>query len=160
MSGYLARRQWGLMVAAVMLLADVASKGMILEHRFELPVSLVQGWLALVLAWNRGMSFSLLSGPDLWWGPCLLGGIALAVSAGIVHWLGERRDLAFQLGLGLILAGAVGNLLDRLQHGAVVDFILFYRGAWAFPAFNVADSCITVGVIVLLAESLWYKPNR
>jgi signal peptidase II len=148
------------MVAAVSLLADVASKGMILDHRFDLPVSLVQGWLALVLTFNRGMSFSLLNDASLWWGPWLLGGIAAAVSVALVQWMGERRDWMFQLGLGLILAGALGNLLDRLRFGQVVDFILFYRGNWAFPAFNVADSCITVGVVVLLLESLCYKPAK
>ncbi|MFZ2587933.1 MAG: signal peptidase II [Alphaproteobacteria bacterium] len=157
---YLFNRQTGLMIAALVLLLDAITKGWVLEHRFELPFSVVDGWLAMVLAWNRGMSFSLLNDAGHW-GPWVLGGIAVAASAWFVHWLGESKHILHQLGLGLIIGGAVGNLLDRIQHGAVVDFILFYHGEWAFPAFNVADSAISVGVVVLLAHALWYNtPNN
>lgn len=153
---YLAMRKQGLLVALLVLVLDVASKGYILAHAASLPWKVVDGLFALVLAWNRGMSFSLLNDAGQW-GPWLLGSVAVLACVWFVHWLGETRAWPHQVGLGLIIGGAVGNLLDRVQHGAVVDFLLVYYNDWYFPAFNVADSAITVGVVVLLAGSLWYN---
>ncbi len=148
MMHYLHIRQWGLMVAALTLLADVISKHIILDNRFSLPVSIIDGWFALVLAWNRGMSFSMLQ--DVAWGGFFLGTVAILACAWFIHWLGEKNAWFHQVGLGLIIGGALGNLLDRIVHGAVIDFLLVYHDGWFFPAFNVADSAITVGVICLL----------
>lgn len=157
---YILARRFGLTIAVMVWLVDAFTKSLVLQNKAELPVSVVDNWLALVLAWNRGMSFSLLSDPSKWWGPWLLGAVAVVACGVFIHWLGERagRYVWLQhMGLGLIIGGAIGNLADRVQHGAVVDFILFYHGSWAFPAFNVADSAISVGVVLLLAHGLWYN---
>lgn len=114
------------------------------------PVAVVPG-LNLMLAFNPGAAFSFLAGGGGWqrW---LLSGLAVLISAYLVHWLSgvPRRDRLQMAGLGLVLGGAIGNLIDRLYLGAVVDFIDVYYGDWHWPAFNLADSAITVGVGIIL----------
>lgn len=111
--------------------------------------------LNLTLVHNTGAAFSLLGQAGGWqrWLFILL---ATAVSVGIVAWLlktpAERPWIA--CALALILGGAAGNLWDRVVAGYVVDFIDFYYGAWHFPAFNVADSAITVGAAMILVDGL------
>ena len=111
--------------------------------------------LDLVLAYNTGAAFSLLATADGWqrW---LFIGIALLISAFIIHWL---RDLPpgtrwTPLALSLVLGGAVGNIVDRLRIGAVVDFIDVHVGDWHWPAFNVADSAICIGAVLLVLGSI------
>lgn len=105
----------------------------------------------LVLAYNPGAAFSFLSTAGGWqrW---LFIGLAVAISGFILHWLRDLpRDARwFPLALSLILGGAVGNVIDRVRIGAVVDFIDFHVGDWHWPAFNVADSAICVGAALLL----------
>lgn len=148
---YLEVRQLGLAVAAVLLLVDALTKLWALQTAAagKFPIILHDNVMALTLAFNRGMSFSFLA--DGKWAPIQLSVIAVVASAWFIHWLGESRDKLHQIGLGLILSGAVGNLIDRLQHGAVVDFLLpiWNREPW-FPAFNIADTCISAGLGVIL----------
>lgn len=113
----------------------------------------VTSFFMLVLAWNRGVSFSFLNGQGPWivWG---LSALALGVSVVLVGWMARARNRWSAMGLGLIAGGALGNAIDRLRFGAVTDFLYFHLGHWYFPAFNVADSAITVGAAVVLIESL------
>ena len=107
--------------------------------------------LDLVLAYNPGAAFSILSTAGGWqrW---LFIGIALAICVFILHWLRDlpRRARWLPLALSLILGGAIGNVVDRVRIGAVVDFIDFHVGTWHWPAFNVADAAICVGVALLV----------
>ena len=107
--------------------------------------------LDLVLAYNTGAAFSFLSTAGGWqrW---LFIGLALAICLFILHWLRDlpRRARWFPLALSLILGGAVGNVIDRVHIGAVVDFIDFHVGDWHWPAFNVADAAICVGAALLI----------
>jgi signal peptidase II len=148
---YLEPRKLGLAVALVLLAVDAATKWWALQTAAagKFPIILHDNVMALTLAFNRGMSFSFLA--DGRWAPIQLSVIAVVASAWFIHWLGESRDRWHQVGLGMILSGAVGNLIDRLQHGAVVDFLLpiWNREPW-FPAFNVADTCISAGLGVIL----------
>ena len=81
--------------------------------------------------------------------------IALGASAFIMHLLlRHAHQRMFSIALGLILGGAIGNVIDRLIHGQVTDFLLFHQGGWYFPAFNVADSAITVGAVLLILDEL------
>lgn len=152
---YVAARSRGLLVAAGVLIADVVSKAWALaaEQDGELPLWLWDGFGAH-FAWNRGMSFSLLDGVA--WGPWLLGFVAIAACVWFVQWLGEHFGWMHQAGLGMLIGGAAGNVLDRVQHGAVVDFIL--TNPWGvFPyTYNIADIGITVGVVMLLLDS-WLR---
>ena len=107
---------------------------------------------SLVLAFNRGAAFSFLAGEDGWqrW---LFAAIAIA-ACGAMTWLLRRGGRALLCaGLALIIGGALGNLYDRLTLGHVVDFLLVHYGGWYFPAFNVADSAITVGAGALIVDS-------
>lgn len=113
-------------------------------------------FLDIVRLHNTGAAFSLLAEASGWqnW---LFTGVAALVSIGILWWLTRlprRGKRVLALGLALLLGGAIGNLIDRVLYGYVVDFILLYYGEWSYPAFNVADSAITVGVVLVLFDGL------
>ncbi len=110
----------------------------------------------LVRLHNTGAAFSLLAGASGWqnW---LFMAVAASVSAGVLWWLAQlprRGKTLLALGLALLLGGALGNLIDRVIYGYVVDFILLYYGDWSYPAFNLADSAITGGVALVLFDGL------
>jgi signal peptidase II len=144
----------GLVLAALVIGLDQATKAWMMGLLLDPPRAVVvTGFFELVPVWNRGVSFGILSSHDgstVW----LLGGIAAVVAAGLVVWLAraERGLLAF--GLGLVIGGALGNVIDRGRFGAVFDFLDFHAAGWHFPAFNLADSAITVGVGLLLLDGL------
>lgn len=112
------------------------------------------------LAHNTGAAFSFLSDAGGWqrW---FFAVIALFTSLAIVYWLWKlpKNESWTALSLGLILGGAMGNLYDRVAHGYVIDFLDFYWGTAHFPAFNVADSAITVGAAVMILEAI-LKPGH
>jgi signal peptidase II len=121
------------------------------------PVAVIPSF-NLTLLYNKGAAFSFLDDGSGWqrW---FFAAIALAASVFIVYWLrrvgsGERWT---SFGLALILGGALGNLIDRLLLGHVVDFIQLYYRDFYWPAFNVADSAITVGAVALIAHSLFHR---
>lgn len=103
---------------------------------------------------NTGAAFSFLSEAGGWqrW---FFAGLALAISAVIAVWLTrlKKHETLLAVALALVLGGAVGNLIDRLAYGYVIDFLDVYYKAWHWPAFNIADSAITLGVMLMLAES-------
>lgn len=149
-------KRW-LALAALIVLLDQATK-LIAEHtlRFGERVNLLPVF-DLTLVYNRGAAFSFLAQGDGWqrW---LLSGIAVAAIVFIV-WLMRTQaqdSRRMMLALTLILAGAVGNLIDRLAYGHVVDFLLFYWHPWYYPAFNIADTAITVGAILLIWDE-WQR---
>ncbi|MDP7152848.1 MAG: signal peptidase II [Gammaproteobacteria bacterium] len=116
----------------------------------------------LVRLHNTGAAFSFLSEASGWQNG-LFTGVAFIVSVGIVWWLvmlpsEGRRVLG--LGLALVLGGAIGNVIDRLLYGYVIDFILFYYKEWSYPAFNIADSAITCGVILILYDGFVLEKRR
>ena len=119
----------------------------------------VTSFFNLVLAYNRGAAFSFLADASGWQRYAFMG-IAL-VAAGLILWLLLRHasERLFSLGLSLILGGALGNLWDRATLGHVVDFLDFHAAGLHFPAFNVADSAITVGAALLILEGL-LAPRR
>ena len=141
----------GLLIAGVLIGADQVTKvwaeAALALHR---PVELLP-ILNLTLSYNTGAAFSLFADQGGWqrWA---FAALALGVSAYLIYWLaclgsGKRWHVA---GLGGVLGGAIGNLIDRLVQGHVVDFIDFHYSGWHYPAFNVADSAITVGVVMLI----------
>ena len=125
----------------------------------NMAVSLLP-FLSLVLTYNTGAAFSFLAGAGGWqrWFFVL---IAIGASV-LITWMLHRHqhDKFLCLGLTLILAGAVGNLIDRLAIGAVVDFILLYWRQYQYPAFNLADSCITVGAAMLIWDGFVRSRSR
>ena len=114
-------------------------------------------FFSIVHVHNTGAAFSFLADAGGWQRWFFLA-IALATSAFILHLLRKHHDQPLMsVSLALILGGALGNVFDRLWHGFVVDFLYFYHGSWAFPAFNVADSAITVGAVMLIIDGLRQK---
>jgi signal peptidase II len=141
-----------LALAAAVLVADQVTKHAILaafRHGEVLPIT---PFFSLVLAFNPGAAFSFLAGHDGWqrW---FFSGIALVASVVIVWLLRRGGSRMYLCGLALILGGALGNVWDRLTIGMVVDFLLFHWRGWSYPAFNVADSAITVGAGLLIIDS-------
>ena len=120
----------------------------------------VTGFFNLVLVFNKGAAFSFLAGAPGWQTP-VLAAVAIAASAVIsVLILKNKNKTLFCSGLALILGGAIGNLIDRLRFGHVVDFLDFYALGWHWPAFNVADSAITLGAAVLILEGFASRERR
>ena len=141
---------WGAGTAALAFALDQATKWWVLAHLMDPPrVIPVTPFFNLVLAWNRGVSFGLLSA-DHPATPWLLSSLALAVIAGLVVWTTRDRRPGMAASIGFIVGGALGNVVDRLRHGAVTDFLDFHVAGYHWPAFNLADSAIFVGVALLL----------
>ncbi|MEP7085476.1 MAG: signal peptidase II [Betaproteobacteria bacterium] len=140
-------------LSAIIVVVDQITKWLILgrlQLGERLPV--IDGLFDLVLTFNRGAAFSFL-GDASGWQRYLFVGLALAVSVALVIFLRRPGHPQLQLGLSLILGGAIGNVIDRIRIGEVVDFLLVYHGTWSWPAFNVADSAITIGAGLLILDS-------
>lgn len=149
-----------LALAAVLVVADQASKLAVLAALRPGESIPLTGFFNLVLVFNKGAAFSFLAGAPGWQTPLLVLVAVLAI-AGIcwMLWRNPGRTL-LDLGLALILAGAVGNLIDRIAYGQVVDFLDVHAFGWHWPAFNVADSAITSGAAILIAESFMHKDPK
>jgi len=145
-----------LLMSVVIIVLDLWTKGLATESlTLYRPVELTS-WLNMTLAHNYGAAFSFLSDAGGWqrW---LFTGLASVVTLVLIVWLWRlpANEKLTGAALGLIIGGAVGNLIDRIMNGYVVDFIdVYYRG-WHWPAFNLADSAITGGVILLLLDGLF-----
>jgi signal peptidase II len=149
----------GLLAGAVVLAADQASKAAVLGL-IDLPARgqiVLAPVLNLTMVWNRGVTFGLLTGLGVW-GSWLLAAVAIAVVAALGLWLCRAESRVVALALGAIAGGAIGNVIDRLRFGAVVDFIDAHLGAWHWYVFNVADAAIVCGVAALVIESQWPRP--
>jgi signal peptidase II len=114
----------------------------------------VTSFFNLVLVYNRGISFGLVSSGHPY-APYVLALVGVAVVAGLVLWLRRSSGGIQRLALAAIIGGAISNIVDRLDDGAVTDFLDFHFGTYHWPAFNLADVAITCGVAALLFESLW-----
>jgi len=148
-----ARRWLGPGVFLLILVLDFLTKQWALASLADRGFVEVTGFFNLVLVWNRGVSFGMFqAGSEA--GRWLLVGVALLVSALLVVWLRRERRKLPRLAIWLILAGALGNVVDRVRYGAVVDFLDFHAFGYHWPAFNVADSAIVVGAALLVGDSL------
>jgi len=150
-----------LILAAAIIIVDQISKALV---RTYLPAwtaqPVIPGFFNLVHVQNRGAAFGFLSHGQGMWQPVFFIIITIAAVAIIISLMhtGRRKDRAFQLSLGAILGGAVGNLLDRIRLGTVTDFIDLYIGRLHWPAFNVADTAISLGAFILLISV--YRKGR
>ncbi len=146
--------RWLALALAILLADQLSKQAVLLSFRHTERLAVIDGFFDLTLLFNRGAAFSLLADASGWqrW---LFIGIGVLATVFIVTMLwrhGSQR--LFSLALALILGGALGNVIDRVLRGEVVDFLLFYWRGWHFPAFNVADSAITIGAALLIIDEL------
>lgn len=149
-----------LWLSGLVVVLDQVTKWMA-SHWLELHVPYpVFSWFNLTLAHNTGAAFSFLSDASGWqrWFFTIL---TLIVSAFIVAWMRRLKldERWTAVGLALVLGGAIGNLIDRLLYGHVIDFIQWYYDRWYWPTFNIADSAITVGAAILIIHGLFFQPS-
>lgn len=144
-----------LSLAVVLVLLDQLTKWLVLRSfSFAQRRPVIDGFFDLTLVYNKGAAFSFLASAGGWQRWFFTGiGVAAAVFILYLLWRHGSQRL-FALGLALILGGAVGNVIDRVLHGHVVDFVLLHWRELYWPAFNVADSAITVGAVLLVVDEL------
>ena len=147
-------------VSAAIVLADQLTKWLVLSRFAPGEALELTGFFNLILVFNKGAAFSLLANAPGWQTPLLVAfalGAALIVSVLLVRSPARRT---FCAGLALILGGAVGNVIDRLRFGYVVDFLDLHAAGWHWPAFNVADSAITIGAALLILDGFRHHEKR
>ena len=144
---------FGFFLIALSAILDQWSKWYVLTDLMNPPVEIpVTSFFSYVLAWNTGVSFSLFNSYGAT-GTTILIALSSAISLFFMVWLLKARNYWLASGLGLIIGGAIGNLIDRARFGAVVDFLHFYYESYSWPAFNLADTFITIGVMLIFIES-------
>jgi len=157
---YGSRKSWAqklapwLGLAALIVLVDQATK-LTIERVYDFgDVHPITGFFNLVLTYNKGAAFSFLAGAS-GWQKHFLTAIGIVASLFILYLLARHgTQKLFSLALALILGGAVGNVIDRIAHGHVIDFLDFHWRGWHWPAFNVADSAIVCGAALLILDEL------
>lgn len=170
----------GFSLALDILILDQLSKWLILEYvmRKEIqpntyPLNIWQ-WLTnpparfpyasieilpffnLTMVWNEGVSFGMMSGLGVW----ILIALALVITVLFSVWLTRATGWVQTVALALVIGGAVGNVIDRLRFGAVADFFDFHIMGWHYPAFNVADCGVVVGIALLVFDGIFLEPKR
>ena len=151
--------QRSLLIATVVLLLDQLSKWAILEAVMPPPGGIaVASFFNIVLTYNTGVSFGLFQG-EAAWQPYFLIAVNLAVAVALLLWLRKQDGRLLGWAVGLVVGGAVGNAVDRFHQPGVVDFLDFHVAGWHWPAFNLADSAIVCGVLLIVADGL-FQPGR
>jgi signal peptidase II len=150
----------GGILAGVIILADQASTWWLLNGLMQQPrVIELTPFFNLVTAWNRGVSFSLLH-TDSASGPFILSAVSVVISIVLAIWLLRVSKPLTAIAIGLVIGGALGNVIDRLRFGAVFDFLDVYWRNYHWPAFNLADSAIVTGVVLLLLDGLFHGSEQ
>lgn len=149
-----------LAIAAPVILLDQLSKWLIVQLVMQPPrVIELAPVFNLVLTYNSGVSFGILGGAAAW-KPWLLSGVALVIVIVLLLWLRRQTRKVILAGGGLVVGGALGNVVDRLHSAAVIDFLDFHLSDWHWPAFNLADGAISVGVALLIFDGLFPPRDR
>ncbi|MFZ0759817.1 MAG: signal peptidase II [Candidatus Sulfotelmatobacter sp.] len=155
-------RAFYLFIVLAVVLLDRWSKHIVAQRiRLYAHIQVIPGFFSLTHTENTGAAFSLFADSPAHWKTALLiafSAVALVVVAFLL-WKNHHAHVVTGIGLSLILGGAVGNLWDRLAHGRVVDFLLFYVKQYQWPVFNLADSAIVVGAGLLVLEILLHKSS-
>jgi len=145
-------------IASIVLIVDQLTKFVITQNFLLHEVVPITPFFNLVLVYNPGAAFSFLADAAGWQKGFFIA-IGLTASVWIIHLLRKHPEhTLFCTALSLVLAGALGNVIDRVQFGAVIDFLDFHAGGWHWPAFNVADSAISCGAALLVWDAL--RPQK
>ena len=147
----------GLSVGAIVVVLDQLTKWLIRDVVLDTARYIeVTGFFNIVEVWNRGVSFGLFAS-DSPWTPYLLSALAIAISIVLIVWLRKADTTFLALALGFVIGGAIGNVFDRFIWGRVYDFLDFHAAGYHWPAFNVADAAISVGVGLILLDGFIAK---
>ncbi len=146
----------GLFMVGATIVLDQLTKYLALEGISAAEPINIFPFLDLKLTWNQGVSFGIFGGGSV--PPFVLILIAILISMFLIWQLWNSKKLILGMGFGLIIGGALGNVIDRAIYGAVIDFILLSWRSWSWPVFNVADMAISCGVGLIIIDSLW--PGR
>ena len=151
-------RNWGIVAAMLALIADQGSKLYLLYGAGFAQMGPGQSvpvlpFFNLVMVWNPGISYGLFPASS-WLGTAILVVFSVGAVIGLSWWLWRLTSLSLGVGIGLVIGGALGNLIDRLVYGRVADFFHFYVHGYDWYVFNVADCAITLGVAALLYDAL------
>lgn len=147
-------------LSTLMIILDQISKFYVRGHLELYQIKPFAPFWNWTLAYNEGAAFSFLANQG-GWQKIMFGSIAGIVSLGIIYFILRKTYTTISgFAFSLILSGALGNLIDRFSHGKVTDFIDWYVGTHHWPAFNVADSCVTVGVTLLIIESIFFNKPK
>ena len=172
-----------LIFSLFLLIADQLSKWVVVEHmikprvidaEFE-PLSFIEWYAApslrwpftsieilpffnIVMVWNQGVSFGMFSN-DSAMGPILLSGLSLVIAAIFLVWLFRSTSRLQSIAIALVISGAIGNVIDRMRFGAVIDFLDVHVMGYHWPAFNIADSAICIGVFLLIIYVFFFEPS-
>jgi signal peptidase II len=152
---------FGLTIALAVIAIDQASKAWIVSFFLERggePVAVLTPFFNFVLTGNRGMSFGLFN-TNAAMNTAVFTVLAAVIVIALIVWLRRAHNPVIRLAIGMIIGGAIGNVIDRLVRGAVVDFLDFHIGNWHWFAFNIADAAICLGVIALLLDGLLARPK-
>lgn len=146
-------RTFGILVAGIVFILDQLTKTAIILNTASLPAEVLP-FFRITLVFNRGISFGMLSNAHNAWITALLPAYLVAITLLLIFWLFKATEKPVIMPLGLIIGGALGNLADRLRTGFVTDFLDFHIENYHWPAFNVADSCIFIGVVIFVFTNI------
>lgn len=160
----------GVLLAVVTILLDQLSKWLVVEKLmrpdgvtetpFYVPYTIqLTPFFDLVMAWNRGVSFGIFNNTDSPHNAWALTALSLVICSGLVVWMVRAKDRLLCIALGMIVGGALGNVIDRIRFGAVADFLDVHVAGYHWPAFNIADSGITIGAALLLIDAMVRQPR-
>ena len=146
--------RFGFLLAAGVVLLDQVSKYLIIHHIMAVPHTIeVTSFFNIVMVWNKGASFGLFSTHSPWT-QLVLGALAIIITLVLVAWLRKAQSSWLASSLGLLIGGALGNVIDRVVYRQVADFLDFHALGYHWPSFNIADIAISCGVIMLLFDGL------
>ena len=157
---HLSKSRLGYLTAIIVIIADQVTKFWVLK-KIMLPPRIINinEYFNLVLTWNNGISFGLFNN-DSEINALVISLIAIVIIIFLIRLLSNAETKKLNIGFGLIIGGAIGNIIDRALYGAVMDFLDVHIGAYHWPAFNIADSSITIGAIILIADSLFSQKKN
>lgn len=152
----------GLAIAIIITILDLASKKFVFDFldslNLERPEIVVTSFFSLVQVWNKGISFGMMN--NLTYGKYIILAVNLSIILVLFVWLYKNKITYISVALGLIIGGAFGNIIDRIINHAVADFLDFHIAGYHWPAFNLADSAVFIGVALLLLENFFVKEEK
>ncbi len=147
-----------LLMAVIVLILDQITKTLAVSYFVGKSITVLP-FFNLVLVWNRGISFGIMNEHSDY-GAYLLSALSLVIIGFFITWLRKVDHLPLQIAICAVIAGALGNVIDRLIYGAVVDFLDFHAFGYHWPSFNVADSAVVLGIAFILCDSIFFEPKR